>query len=217
VAEIKIQEKKRNLLPLILGALALLLLLGYCLTRDRGGAVADTTAATAAPDTVRAAGDAGTTGAAAAIGGGAAVADFVAFAGARDTAQETEANHQYTAGGVRRLAAALDELAAAGAGGSAAAAVDIRAYADSMRRSVDRLQQSAADDRHADDAKAAFSAAVSAMTAIDRARGRTRDVAPMRAIYGELDSARPLLPQLGTVQRFFEAARDGLQAMGAAR
>jgi hypothetical protein len=171
VAEIKIQEKKRNLLPLILGALALLLLLGYCLTRDRGGAVADTTAATAAPDTVRAAGDAGTTGAAAAIGGGAAVADFVAFAGARDTAQETEANHQYTAGGVRRLAAALDELAAAGAGGSAAAAVDIRAYADSMRRSVDRLQQSAADDRHADDAKAAFSAAVSAMTAIDRARG----------------------------------------------
>jgi len=48
------------------------------------------------------------------------------------------------------------------------------------------------------------------------ARGRTRDVAPMRAISGELESTQPLLPQLGTVQRFFEAARDGLQAMGAA-
>ena len=214
MAEIKIEEKKRNLLPLILGALALLLLLGYCMTRDRGGATADTTAAAGAPDTMRAAGETG--GAAAAVGG-AAVADFVAYASARDTAQETEANHQYTAGGVRRLAAALDELAAAGAGGSAAAAaVDIRAYADSMRRSVDRLQRSAADDRHADDAKAAFSAAVSAMTAIDKARGRTRDVAPMRAIYGELKSTQPLLPQLGTVQRFFEAARDGLQTMGAA-
>ena len=215
MAEIRIQEKKRSILPLILGALALLLLLGYCFTRDRGGAVADTTAAGGAPDTIRAAGETAAGGAAAAAGG-AAVADFVAYAGARDTAQETEANHQYTAGGVRRLAAALDELAAAGAGGSAAAAVDIRAYADSMRRSVDRLQRSGADDRHADDAKAAFSAAVSAMTTIDRARGRTRDVAPMRAIYGELKSTQPLLPQLGTVQRFFEAARDGLQAMGAA-
>ena len=215
MAEIKIQEKRRNLLPLILGALALLLLLGYCLTRDRGGATADTTATAGVPDTMRAAGETGAGGAAAAVGG-AAVADFVAYASARDTAQETEANHQYTAGGVRRLAAALDELAAAGAGGSAATAVDIRAYADSMRRSVDRLQRSAADDRHADDAKAAFSAAVSAMTAIDKARGRTRDVAPMRAIYGELKSTQPLLPQLGTVQRFFEAARDGLQAMGAA-
>ena len=35
MAEIKIQEKKRSILPLILGALALLLLLGYCFTRDR--------------------------------------------------------------------------------------------------------------------------------------------------------------------------------------
>jgi hypothetical protein len=61
--------------------------------------------------------------------------------------------------------------------------------------------------------KAAFSAAVSAMAQIDRARGRTRDVAPMRAIYDELDSKRPLLPQLGTVDRFFRAAGDALQAM----
>ena len=212
MAEIPIQPKKRtSLLPLILGALALLLLLGYCVTRDRDAATADTTAAGAA-DTASGAGAA----AGAAAGGGAAVSDFIAYVSARDTAQETEGNHQYTAGGVRRLAAALDELAAAGAGGSAAAAVDIRAYADSMRRSVDRLQRSDANDRHADDAKAAFSAAVSAMTVIDRARGRTRDVAPMRAIYGELDSRRPLVPQLGVVQRFFEAARDGLQSMGAA-
>ncbi len=85
-----------------------------------------------------------------------------------------------------------------------------------MRSSVDRLQRRADADVHADDAKAAFSAAVSAMEQIDQARGRTRDVAPMRAIAAELSSQRPLLPQLGTVQRFFEAAREALQAMGAA-
>jgi hypothetical protein len=35
----------------------------------------------------------------------------------------------------------------------------------------------------------------------------------MRAIYGQLDSKQPLVPQLGTVHRFFEASRDALQAM----
>ena len=217
MAEIKIQEKqRRNVLPLILGGLLLLALLGWCVTRDRG------TTATGMADTA-----AGTvTGAAGAVGGaadsaagamtggiaesaggaGGAVGDFASYVSARDTAQETEGNHQYTAGGVRRLAAALEQVA----GGNPS----IQVYADSMRRSVDRLQRGSDTDVHADDAKAAFSAAVSAMAAIDRARGTTRDVAPMRAIYGELDPKRPLVPQLPTVQRFFEAARDGLQAMG---
>jgi hypothetical protein len=72
VAEIPIQQKqKSNLLPLILGALALLLLLGYCFTRDRGAtAGADTgavpTAADSAAGTAPAPGTAGgTTGGAA--------------------------------------------------------------------------------------------------------------------------------------------------------
>lgn len=205
MAEIPIQKKERsNLLPLILGAVLLLALLGWCATRNRDVVptvtTADTTAAIgAAPGAA--------TGAAAATAGG-AMADFVNYTTARDTAQETEGNHQYTAGGVRRLAAALDEIA----GGNP----NIGVYADSMRSSVDRLQRSADTDVHADDAKAAFSAAVSAMAQIDQARGRTRDVAPMRAIYNQLDSKRPLLPQLPTVQRFFEAAREGLQTMGAA-
>ena len=103
--------------------------------------------------------------------------------------------------------AALDAVA----GGSP----NISAYADSMRSSIDRLQRSGAQDVHADDAKAAFSAAVSAMSQIDQARGRTRDVAPMRAIYNELSSQRPLLPQLGTVHRFFQAASEALQQMRA--
>ncbi len=58
MAEIKIEEKKRsNLLPLILAAVLLLALLGWCATRNGDGG----TAATAA-DTMRAVGD--TTGSA---------------------------------------------------------------------------------------------------------------------------------------------------------
>ena len=53
MAEIPIQrkehEKKRSLLPMILGALALLALLGWCVTRDRDEAPATDTSAVVAP------------------------------------------------------------------------------------------------------------------------------------------------------------------------
>lgn len=209
MAEIPIERKEsRNWLPLILGALLLLALLGYCFLRPHTpapvAAGADSTrATTVSADTAHPAAAA----AGAAAPNGDAVAQFVQFVQQRDTTQETEGQHAYTAGGVRRLAAALDQVA--GQGGSQAISV----YADSMRSSIDRLQRSSPNDVHADDAKAAFSAAVSAMTTIDKAQGRTRDVAPMRAIYSQLSPTRPLLPQLGTVDRFFKSASDALQAM----
>jgi hypothetical protein len=206
MAEIPIERKEgRNWLPLILLGLLALALLVFFLRRDRaepGVATADSTATTTATaaGTVAGGAAAGTT-----AGGDAdvAIAQFVQFAQQRDTTRESEDQHQYTAEGTRRLAAALEAMA----GGSP----DIRVYGDSMRSSIERLQRSSATDRHADDAKAAFSAAVSAMGEIDRARGRTRDVAPMRAVYSELNGQRPLLPQLGTVHRFFDAAAQALQ------
>ena len=219
MAEIPIERKeRRNWLPLILGLLALLAILGYCFTRNRSAdtaatattAAGDSAAVTAGAvpaDSTAATSGAGTGAVAGASAGGAngLIDQYAQFIQARDTAQETETNHVYTAEGTSRLAAALEGIA----GGNP----DIAAYADSMRRSVQRLRTSGAQDVHADDAKAAFSAAVSAMEQIDRARGRTRDVAPMRAIYNQLSGRRSLLPQLGTVDRFFKAAADALQAM----
>lgn len=222
MAEIPIERKEgRNWLPLILGLLALVVVLGYCFTRNRtpdtvarpGDSTAVATAPVAATDTAAgmtgAAAGAAATGAAAGATGNAngAIDQFVQFVQQRDTSNETEARHQYTAEGTRRLAAALE--------GIAGTSPNIAVYADSMRSAIDRLQRSSANDVHADDAKAAFSAAVSAMAQIDQARGRTRDVAPMRAIYGELSGQRPLMPQLGTVDRFFKAAADALTAMRA--
>jgi hypothetical protein len=46
MAEIPIQQKqKRNILPLIIGAIALLALLGWCMSRNNTSGVADTSAA----------------------------------------------------------------------------------------------------------------------------------------------------------------------------
>jgi hypothetical protein len=224
MAEIPIERKSgRNWLPLLLGLVALLAILGYCFSRNRGadtaarpadsavagGVAAGVTAGQVPADSAAATNTGGAPAVAGATAAGAAglVDQFVTYVQARDTAQETEGNHVYTAEGTSRLAAALDGIA----GGSP----NISAYADSMRRSIQRLRTSSDQDVHADDAKAAFSAAVSAMEQIDRARGRTRDVAPMRAIYNQLDPKRPLLPQLGTVDRFFRAAAEALQAMRA--
>jgi hypothetical protein len=214
MAEIPIERKEsRNWLPLIIGLLLLLGILGYCFTRDRGTtatAAGDSGAVTAnavPADSGLATSGAGTGAVAGATAGGAngLIDQYVQFIQARDTAQETETNHVYTAEGTSRLAAALEGVA----GGNP----NIGAYADSMRRSIQRLRTSGANDTHADDVKAAFSAAVSAMEQIDRARGRTRDVAPMRAIYNELSAQKPLMPQLGVVDRFFRAASEALQGM----
>ena len=50
MAEIPIQQKqKRNILPLIIAAIALLALLGWCMSRNNAGGVADTTAAAVSP------------------------------------------------------------------------------------------------------------------------------------------------------------------------
>ena len=216
MAEIPIQRKERsNLLPLILLALVALGLLAFCFTRRNTPATAgadSTRAAPATADTTRtatapapAAGAAA--GAAATTGDSSAVAQFSRFVAARDTSQETEGQHAYTAQGVRLLAGALDQVA--GQNGSAA----IKVYADSMRSSIDRLQNKGPKDVHAEDAKAAFSAAVSAMSTIDKAQGRTADVAPMRAIYGRLKPGQPLLPQLATVNEFFQSADQALKTM----
>ncbi len=229
MAEIPIERKQgRNWLPLILGLLALLAVLGFCFTRNRGaetatgaaaGAVAPADSTTATPanavagpvpaDSAAATNTGGAPAVAGATAGGAngLIDQFTQYVQARDTTQETEGNHVYTAEGTSRLAAALDGVA----GGNP----NISAYADSMRRSIQRLRTSGAQDVHADDAKAAFSAAVSAMEQINRARGRNTDVASMRAIYNELSGRRPLLPQLGTVDRFFKAASQALQQMRA--
>lgn len=231
MAEIPIQRKeRRNWLPLLLGLLLIAALVYWFACRPRStspvaggtdsaavaggagtaGAAGDTSARRAGPvpaDSAAATNTGGAPAVAGATGGGAQalVGQFVDYVQKHDTTQESEGNHVYTAEGTSRLAAALDGIA----GGSP----NIAAYADSMRRSIQRLRTSSPKDVHAEDAKAAFSAAVSAMDQIGRARNKANDVAPMRAIYNQLDPKVPLMRQLATVDRFFKAAADAIQKL----
>ncbi|MBC8086886.1 MAG: hypothetical protein H7Z40_06445 [Phycisphaerae bacterium] len=195
----------RSWLPLILGAIALITQLG-CGARE--SANADSTVPESAGARV-----AGSDSLAVnANARPAAVIEFVNFIAARDTVQEAEGNHQYSATGMRLLASALESMAGTAARtGDSTTAVNVTVYVDSMRNSVGRLQQTTTQDQHAQDVKAGLSAAVSALEQMDRAGNRTRDMASLRAIYNELNSTQPLRPQLSVVQRFFEAARDALQ------
>ncbi len=200
MAQIPIERKKGGAgwLPWVLGLLVLLAIGWYFFLRPRGVdqvATGDTTNVPLSPA-------ASATTAPPAGGVNPVIDQFVQFTQQRDTSIESEGQHQYTAEGTRRLAAALDAVA----GGTPTIAV----YADSMRMAIDRLQQRTGPDMHAADAKAAFSAATSAIATLGEARGKTRDVAPMRAVYNELNPTTPLIQQLPIVDRFFKAAAEAL-------
>jgi hypothetical protein len=197
MAEIKLERKGTPIWPWILGLLLLAGLLWYFLTRDNDGATAtagDTTAAVT--DTTGAvAGPAVAGGATAnAAGTGADVEDFATFVGRNDTSAETEENHQYTASGIRSLAASIERM---GGGASGQAAQTMRTLADSLQITGGN------DDRHADMAKRAFQAAVGAM-------GTGANVGAARTAAGAIDVSQPLLSQTARVRTFFERARDAM-------
>ncbi|MEO7361658.1 MAG: hypothetical protein ABI120_15110 [Gemmatimonadaceae bacterium] len=205
MAEIPIERKPaRNWLPLILAAVVVLLVLGYCATRNR-----DQTAVATASDTASSAVGTDTLHRmAATTTADSALEQFRQFNQQPPAAAANpgETPHQYAGEGIRLLAAAIE---AVGTG------VNVAVYADSMRSSVARMQASSVGDMHSDDVKAAFSAAVSAMDEINRSRGKTIDMAAIRSIYNELNSTQLLLPQRAVAERFFKAAADALQAMRA--
>jgi hypothetical protein len=107
---------------------------------------------------------------------------------------------------LRRLA---DELATLGA--STAGLRAIRVHADSLRTA------SARRGAQPDYARAAF---LAALHELDMLRGRYRvpvDTGRLRATAWAIRPDRPLAAQRGTVQRFFETARDALHALARRR
>jgi hypothetical protein len=208
MAEIRIQPKREGgrwwlwLLPLLL-----LGLLIWYLTRNRGDEQtaqrSDTTAATRTAAPAGTSGASGTTSATSAGAVGAsdntALSEYVSFIGATDASRDESAQHQYTAEGIRRLAAAIEGSSAGARAGDQI--VIMRAMADSLQ------QTPRGNDRHADMARAAFDAAIVPLTALD-AGSASRLQTAARALRPDRD----LLAQKSDIQRFFEAAREALQA-----
>ena len=220
MAEIRVERKRRNLLPLLLGLLALLLLLWWFLSRNRGpetaAAPADTatvaTGIAAAPTTNdTAAGTLATPPAAgaaagAAAGGSSALNDYVTFIGNNRVERNEDEQHAYTAGGLRRLATVLEGMNPAGAA---------RAQVDLMRQKADSLEiTSPGDDRHADMTRAAFTAAAEAMRALPGANGASSQLESVTRAANAVSGQRHMLEQKDQIQAFFDAARTALETMG---
>lgn len=223
MAEIKVERKKRNLLPLLLGLLALLVIVWWFLSRSNvnSAAVAVSDTATVATGIVpatttndTAAGTLATgaaAGAAAGAIGGSALDDYATFVGNSAVERNEDEQHAYTAGGIRRLATVIE-----GMNPGAAA----RAQVDLMRQKADSLEITATgNDRHADMTRAAFTAAAEAMRALPGATGATDTTAPLSSVTraaAAVTADRHLLEQKDQIQTFFDAARDALRAMGGA-
>jgi hypothetical protein len=131
---------------------------------------------------------------------------FERFIAAGDPKSDERAHRQFTADGLRRLA---DELRSLGA--SPAGVKTIRVNADSLQ--MPRARRGARPDY----ARAAFLAAVHELDEL-----RARDKAPvdtgrLRSTAWAIRPDRPLVTQRGTVQRFFEAARDALHSLSRSR
>jgi hypothetical protein len=232
VAEIRIQRKRRRAVwPWLLGLLALVVLpMPFLFNRDEAPLARDRTASrdtlaardtaprpdtaprldTAARVTAAAAGavapaagkppaaDAAPPAATTAPG----TASFERFIARRRPAVDGQAQRQYTAGGLRRLA---DELRALGA--SEAGVTAIRTHADSLQ------MPSVRGDAHADHARAAFLVTVRELDLLRDRYAAQVDTARLRSNAWAITPGRSLIAQRGQVQAFFESVRDALRVL----
>jgi len=139
------------------------------------------------------------------------VAGFVRFT-QETRAQAAGLTHDYTADGLRQLAAALDAMSRTQAGLPSAADASkhiaaVREWADAMQRDPQSLE-------HADQARAAFVAAAHAMEILQSASpGAEQAVQAVRASAEEIDAERPMLEQAAQIEAFFDRSAEALRSL----
>ncbi|MEJ7761073.1 MAG: hypothetical protein WKF55_15940 [Gemmatimonadaceae bacterium] len=207
MAEIPIQKKAGgSMLPWLLGALLLAAVLWFLFGRGGDNVEPLVTDIGPAPTVGPVTGDSATAGPVEdAAGSPAAVQEFATFVAATDANRDEAAQHAYSAGGIRRLADALDALDGNGDQNSAALA--------NMRKQADALQDKSAGSGHAAMTRSAFASAVDIFAGRERSNpAESTNAAKVRSAASNLKTDRDLLAQKATIQSFFEAARNALQA-----
>jgi hypothetical protein len=140
-----------------------------------------------------------------------AVGHYLRFASERRAQQEASHSHEYTAGGLRRLAAALGDVLGSDTTGAASATPLL----ETMRRRADDLQRNPASTEHARYAREGFAAAAGAIGVI-QARRFPNLASEAEEVQGAADAVRSgqlLLEQRAQVQQFFDQAATALRAM----
>lgn len=205
MTELNIERKERTAWPwLLLGALVVALLLWFLFGR------ADDPAEVGLADTA-AAGELAVVAPAATVPATdgempQAVTDFLQFTEASPAVEATVA-HDYTADGLRRLAAALGAVTA----NAEVGAVDVSQRVAEIRERADAMQQNPTSSEHAVQASEATLLAAALMRELPGATGGAEAYSAAQAIRGD----RPLLEQTDAVRRFFEQSATVLRSLAA--
>ena len=207
MAEIQLERKEKggNWLWVLL-VLALLALLAWWLFSRRGDddRIVTTADTAAVMDTARGAG-------ATIAGAPSEVNDFLRFVEDNRARSEMGRDHEFTADGIRRLAAALGAMAASDTAG----AVALRPRVDSLRAQADSLQRNADSGQHSAQTRRAFDRSVSLLDAMQQRRqgSAAGPVNELRQAAQGVQPSRQLLEQRAEVQRFFERAADAIRSL----
>lgn len=211
MAELHVQRKENTLWPWILAAVALLALLFWFLWRGDDGvdvAAVDTTDSTLvdrAPNTAPMGSAAGTLA-------GSAVEDYLMFVDAR-ASRAAGLAHEYTADGLRQLAAAMNEVA----GDDSVGGVALRPRIEAIRERADNMQRNPNSLEHALQAREAFIMASSLMLQMNSNRGNAAgNLNALQDASTAIEASRPLLDQADQIEQFFEQAGKALQNMSGA-
>ncbi len=208
MAELHVQKKEGNVWPWIVAAVIVLALLFWFLW-GRGddlnvAAVNDTdsTMVGAMPNDGMMPGTAQTAGG--------AVTQYLQFVDARSS-RTTGVTHDYTADGLRHLAAAIDEVASADTVGGIALAPRI----EEIRERADAMQRDPTSTQHALQTREAFTI-VSSMIAQMRPAGTDRAVNNLDELQNAamaIDPSQALTDQGNRIEDFFAQAADALRDM----
>jgi hypothetical protein len=195
-------ERRRSILPYVIGALLLLALIplvGHLRGRDQVAARWGDTATTAAG------GEVDRDAPAAPAGAKQRFSEWAAEGGNTALPQESEENHPYTSQGIRLLADALAEAS------QGVKIDDARQRIDDLRVQADRLQSSPGKDQHAEYAHAAFVSAAKLVAELHAAkRTAAGDADELTTAATVIKPDQPLSPQGENVRRFFRLAAKAL-------
>ena len=142
------------------------------------------------------------------------VREYLRWADDASARQDAGRLHEYTAEGIRALAAALGALVTGDQVNGAA----LQPQLDELRRHAEAIQQNPGSTEHADHARQAMASAAELMGGIQERRfpNLQAQVAEVRAAAQSVRPGRGLLEQKVEVDRFFDRASVALRAMAGA-
>ena len=207
MANIEIEPKRRSVWPWIIGLLVLALVAWLVLApRDEGDvAVVSAPVATPADGAVEATQPAGAP---------MPVEDFLSWVGGTEARERMGRDHEYTADGIRRLAAALGAVVSQ----QRIADTAFDAALIGLRQRADALQRDATADMHALEAREAFLLAASTIEGVQQRRfpNLAAETTEAWRTARAVNAQRPLLEQQEQVREFFDRAAAALRRMTAA-